>query len=331
MATAFDNPTRVCRTCGVEKPLTSFHRVKQWRLRDCGPCCYIRNHAAIVRRRERYYQNNKEKVKARNESYRLANWPDIYARHREARKQRSQEYYHGTLRPKNLELYGVVNSPEQLEQMRGYRNRNRELYGTGLTPRGRLRQQERYQLLRLRVMEYYGGKCECCGEDRYDQLTIDHIKGHARTTGKIGVYLTYDAIREFENHGYPNGKYRLLCWNCNLARGYYGYCPHEGTVDYCSPQGWRKKIKLEMIAAYGSVCVLCGEQHWEFLTIDHVNGGGNAHRKLVGVGAVFYRFLKNQGWPKDTYRLLCASCNCSTYHNEVRQRVVRGAAKFRSC
>ncbi|KKN30086.1 hypothetical protein LCGC14_0837630 [marine sediment metagenome] len=331
MTAVADSTTRVCRTCGVEKPLASFHRVKQWRLRDCGPCCYIKNHAAIVRRRERYYQNNKEKIKAKNESYRLANWAEIYAKEKEVRKQRAREYYHTVDKPKNLELYGRVSSPERLEKNREYRGRNRELYGTGLTPRGRLRQQERYQLLRLRVMEYYGGKCECCGEDRYEHLTIDHLNGHARKTGKIGVYLTYDAIREFENRGYPNRKYRLLCWNCNLARGYYGYCPHEGTGGRRNLPGWRKQIKLEMIAAYGGACVLCGERHWEFLTIDHINGGGNAHRKLVGVGAVFYRVLKSQGWPKDEYRLLCAGCNCSTYLNEVRQRVVRGAAKFPNC
>jgi hypothetical protein len=26
---------------------------------------------------------------------------------------------------------------------------------------------------------------------------------------------------------FPRDKYRLLCHNCNMAFGLYGYCPHE--------------------------------------------------------------------------------------------------------
>ena len=244
------------------------------------------------------------------------------------RKQRSQEYYHTVDKPKNLELYGTVYPPERLEVMRAYRNRNRELYGTGYTPRGRVRRQERYLLLRLRVMKNYGGKCECCGESQYDQLNIDHIKGRADEIGKVGASLTYDAIREYEESGYPNSRYRLLCWNCNMARGFYGYCPHDERVVEREYPG--KEIKLEMIAAYGGACVLCGESQWEFLTVDHVNGGGNAHRRQSGVGGGvnFYRQLQKQGWPTDEYRLLCFGCNCSTYHNAVRQRVAGGTVRF---
>jgi hypothetical protein len=35
------------------------------------------------------------------------------------------------------------------------------------------------------------------------------------------------------NQGYPNG-FRTLCHNCNLARGFYGYCPHEVTNELYS-------------------------------------------------------------------------------------------------
>jgi hypothetical protein len=28
------------------------------------------------------------------------------------------------------------------------------------------------------------------------------------------------------DNGWPEG-YRVLCHNCNSARGLYGYCPHE--------------------------------------------------------------------------------------------------------
>lgn len=27
--------------------------------------------------------------------------------------------------------------------------------------------------------------------------------------------------------GFPKDRYRLLCYNCNMSRGRYGYCPHQ--------------------------------------------------------------------------------------------------------
>ena len=30
--------------------------------------------------------------------------------------------------------------------------------------------------LRLQIIEGYGGKCECCGENRFEFLAIDHLK-----------------------------------------------------------------------------------------------------------------------------------------------------------
>lgn len=72
------------------------------------------------------------------------------------------------------------------------------------------------------------------------------------------------------------------------------------------------KIKMEMIVAYGGRCVCCEENRKEFLTIDHINGGGGEHRKRCSPGAGIYRDIKRQGWPKDKYRLLCMNCNFAT-------------------
>lgn len=73
----------------------------------------------------------------------------------------------------------------------------------------------------------------------------------------------------------------------------------------------RWKIKLEMIKAYGGKCECCGEKNPEFLSIDHIDGGGNQHRKKIKGGCNFYYMLKKYNWPKDKYRLLCLNCNCS--------------------
>ncbi len=81
------------------------------------------------------------------------------------------------------------------------------------------------QELRQRVVKAYGGKCICCGENRWQFLTLDHPDGggqidrakYRNSTGQIYGWA--------ERNGYPN-IYRLLCMNCNWVRRYH-ICPHD--------------------------------------------------------------------------------------------------------
>lgn len=68
------------------------------------------------------------------------------------------------------------------------------------------------------------------------------------------------------------------------------------------------KIRRETLDHYGNVCACCGID--EFLEVDHIDGGGNKHRKSLGIsgGDQFYRFLKKNGWPAG-YRSMCSNCN----------------------
>ncbi len=80
-----------------------------------------------------------------------------------------------------------------------------------------------YQRLRLKAIEHYGGKCACCGEKRNEFLGIDHIDGggtNHRKELKVSIY------RYLSRNNYPKG-FRVLCHNCNLSLGFYGYCPHK--------------------------------------------------------------------------------------------------------
>ena len=74
---------------------------------------------------------------------------------------------------------------------------------------------------------------------------------------------------------------------------------------------YRLKIRLEVLGYYSKgemCCACCGEKHIEFLSIDHINGGGDKHRKRVG--SYLYMSLKAQGFPLG-YRVLCHNCNQS--------------------
>jgi hypothetical protein len=71
------------------------------------------------------------------------------------------------------------------------------------------------------------------------------------------------------------------------------------------------ELRAEVIAAYGGRCACpgCHVHHAELLTIDHINGGGNKHRRSIGRGSKdFYRWLKRNGYPAD-FQALCGSCN----------------------
>lgn len=74
------------------------------------------------------------------------------------------------------------------------------------------------------VINYYGGKCVCCGESQHEFLAVDHINGGG---------LKHRREENFQNivewilkNNYPPG-FRILCHNCNMAIGIYGFCPHE--------------------------------------------------------------------------------------------------------
>ena len=54
-------------------------------------------------------------------------------------------------------------------------------------------------------------------------------------------------------------------------------------------------------------CKCCNEQHYEFLSIDHIHGGGNQHRKKLG-SKYIYSWLIQSLFPKG-YQVLCHNCN----------------------
>lgn len=69
-------------------------------------------------------------------------------------------------------------------------------------------------------------------------------------------------------------------------------------------------LRQTALTRYGgspAACACCGEQRTEFLVIDHIGGGGSAHRKNLGASSI-YTWLKKQGYP-DGFRVLCHNCN----------------------
>jgi hypothetical protein len=81
--------------------------------------------------------------------------------------------------------------------------------------------------LRLEVISAYGSRCSCCDDGTVEFLSIDHVYGRGdkgRKELKEGGRALYLWLKR---NGFPQDGYRLLCFNCNCARGHYGYCPHD--------------------------------------------------------------------------------------------------------
>jgi hypothetical protein len=102
---------------------------------------------------------------------------------------------------------------------RAYYARNREQVS--------LSNKMRNDALRAELLAAYGHRCACCGEQAHEFLAVDHVNGRGTkhlkelNLGGRGLYLW------LKRQAFPRGEFRLLCHNCNTARGHYGYCPHE--------------------------------------------------------------------------------------------------------
>ena len=75
---------------------------------------------------------------------------------------------------------------------------------------------------------------------------------------------------------------------------------------------YRAKRRM-VLDHYGKVCHCCQEDKYEFLAIDHINGGGNKHKKEIGRGERILAWLIRNNYPEG-FRVLCHNCNQALGH-----------------
>lgn len=128
-----------------------------------------------------------------------------------------------------IEKKWIQEHPERSKEIkRNYKirnpNMNHESYMRNRESRLE-KQRESTRILRNEMIDAYGGRCTCCGEDRREFLTLEHKNGDGAEHRK-GKGL-YTIIRELRNMGFPKDNYSILCWNCNSSKYMYGVCPHD--------------------------------------------------------------------------------------------------------
>lgn len=117
--------------------------------------------------------------------------------------------------------------------------------------------------------------------------------------------------RAFKPGLMKNGRAYKCCAQCRdearIRRAAKCALDPEGNARY--QRSIRREYRREALAAYGGKCACCSEEHFEFLVIDHPNGGGRKERAENSVwGTSFARWLARQGFPPG-YRVLCHNCN----------------------
>lgn len=82
-----------------------------------------------------------------------------------------------------------------------------------------------------------------------------------------------------------------------------------------------RKLKELVLNHYGGICACCGEDEINFLTLDHKNNDGAAHRQSMAStdkqkaskgrgmgGSKVYSWAKKNGFP-EMFQVLCMNCN----------------------
>ena len=81
-----------------------------------------------------------------------------------------------------------------------------------------------------------------------------------------------------------------------------------------------RDLRYELISHYGGnppKCKCCGESTFEFLTLDHINGGGNQQRKFLKTGGNgLYAWIKCNNFPP-IFQVLCANCNYAKWQKGI--------------
>lgn len=94
--------------------------------------------------------------------------------------------------------------------------------------------------LKTEVLTHYGKgslACLCCGVNKLQFLTLDHIDGRTKEEKKNIKKRGWQYLQYLKSHGYPQG-YQTLCWNCNSGRSLNkGICPHKSKANLSLPEG----------------------------------------------------------------------------------------------
>lgn len=123
---------------------------------------------------------------------------------------------------------------------------------------------------------------------------------------------TFPATTDYfhrDSHNKRNG----LQAQCRVCRNAYMVARKNRILDAAQSLTYRQQLRRDLLTHYGGnppSCACCGEHRTAFLAIDHIGGGGAAHRRVLGKTNSIYQWIRKNGYPEG-FRVLCHNCNCA--------------------
>ncbi len=161
--------------------------------------------------------------------------------------------------------------------------------------------------LKKEVFSHYSSgvpRCLLCGEKDLRFLCLDHVNGDGADHRRKNPSMKGNPYLWARRNGFPP-IFRVLCHNCNVLEHHI-----PGVSDSAAGKLRRKERILSHYSEGIMRCALCPTTDVRILTIDHMEGNGNAHRKSVKVasGSAFYKWIEESGFPLG-FRVLCFNHN----------------------
>ena len=139
---------------------------------------------------------------------------------------------------------------------------------------------------------------------------------------------TYDATPEFftRHSGHKDGLHNQ-CKKCHSKHS-MAWAKAHPEYKRANLRKFYASVRRGVLEHYsGGVphCACCGETEYVFLALDHINGGGRAHREELGGNTRnIMAYLKRDGYPEG-YSVLCNNCNwgkhqCGECPHETKRR-----------
>jgi hypothetical protein len=172
----------------------------------------------------------------------------------------------------------------------------------------------------IKPLHYFGRSKDTPDQLKYICRTCDAAIHRAR------YYTEAETLKARSKANRDRARRDHLCLSCYKPIGERQgrkYCEACARVATRHQRDRRDRMRDACIAAYGgAACVCCKETEPKFLTLDHTNNNGSAHRRTIceelnlkRIGSfAFYRALVKAGFPPGL-QVMCFNCNLGRQRN----------------
>ena len=178
----------------------------------------------------------------------------FYEKHKEKRNKNSLDYFYSN-KEKRLKYQKDYIEKKKLENLEEFTKKRKE-YNQKSHNKSREKMNETNKVAarkrRQVVLSFYGGnppKCQCCGEQEYRFLTIDHMNNDGTNHRReLGINSSTDLYIWLIHSDFPK-EFQVLCMNCNFGKRMNdGICPHKDLDSIKRYLTFNKKRKYDNLA-----------------------------------------------------------------------------------